>query len=90
MPAIQSLPTPKPSVFDDLGPAGRKIPLDPDALLYPLEAAEMAAVSPRTLEAMRVRGGGPPFVRIGSRAVRYQRRALLAWCAGRERTSTSG
>lgn len=74
----------------DTGPAGRRIPLDPEALLYPVEAAYIIAVSPRTLETLRVRGGGPPFMRVGNRAVRYQRRDLLAWCASRQRVSTSG
>lgn len=71
------------------GPAGRRIPVDPDAMLYPAEAAYLAALSPRTLETLRVRGGGPPFCRIGARAVRYRRSALLDWCAGRQHTSTS-
>ena len=71
------------------GPAGRVIPNDPQALLYPTEMAELVALSPRTLESLRVRGGGPPFVRLGSRAVRYPRGAGLAWAMSRERVNTS-
>jgi hypothetical protein len=81
--------TSQPFSHDDLGPAGRRIPADPEAMLYPAEAAYLAALSHRTLETLRVRGGGPPFCRIGTRAVRYRRGALLAWCADRQRDSTS-
>jgi hypothetical protein len=49
---------------------------DPDAALTENTAAEFLGLSVRTLQAWRVRGGGPPYVKIG-RAVRYQRRALL-------------
>lgn len=74
---------------DEIGPAGRVIPRDPAAILYPVEAAHLAALSARTLEAMRTRGSGPNFVRVSSRAVRYQRGELLAWCAARQRGNTS-
>lgn len=72
------------------GPAGRPIPTDPDAMLLPAEAAHCLGVSPRTLEAWRVRGGGPPFAKIGSRSVRYQRAAILSWASSRQQQSTSG
>jgi predicted DNA-binding transcriptional regulator AlpA len=72
-----------------MGPAGRPIPTDPESMLLPAEAAYCLGVSPRTLEAWRVRGGGPPFSKIGARAVRYQRAAVLAWAANRQRQSTA-
>jgi hypothetical protein len=69
-------------------PAGRPIPQAPEAMLYPLEAAHLAAVPVRTLEALRQRGGGPPVSRPGGgRWVRYQRQALLAWASGKEPAS---
>lgn len=49
---------------------------DLDCALNENQAAEILGVSTRTLQAWRVRGGGPPYVKIG-RAVRYQRRALV-------------
>ena len=49
---------------------------DLDAALNENQAAEFLGVSVRTLQAWRVRGGGPPYCKIG-RAVRYQRRALV-------------
>jgi hypothetical protein len=78
-------------------PAGRIIPLDPDALLFEAEAAYLTAMSPRTLQMLRQKGGGPEFVHIGRGAqsrehrtgVRYSRRTLPEWIADRRRTSTS-
>jgi hypothetical protein len=53
-------------------------PLDPDAGCTEMQAAIFLGVSARTLQAWRVRGGGPPYVKVG-RAVRYQRRALIEY-----------
>jgi hypothetical protein len=77
------------SSAEEVGPSGRAIPADPQAMLYPAEAAALLALSPRTLESLRVRGGGPPFVRIGTRAVRYRRGATLDWAMSRERANTT-
>ena len=60
---------------------------DLDALLTETQAAEFLQVSPRTLQAWRVRGGGPRYQKLG-RAVRYQRRALVEWLEARTRRST--
>jgi excisionase family DNA binding protein len=70
------------------GPVGRPIPLDPDALLYPAEAAHLLAMSERTLEGLRLKGGGPGFYRLG-RAIRYRRSDLNAWVQARNYTSTA-
>jgi hypothetical protein len=70
---------------------------DPDVSLNENQAAEFLGLSVRTLQAWRVRGGGPLYVKFG-RAVRYQRRELTAFqkihtvgstseSAGREGTS---
>jgi hypothetical protein len=74
------------------GPApacGRPLPTDPNALLYPAEAACLMALSARTLEGLRLRGTGPPFVRL-NRAVRYRREDVIAWIDKRRFNSTSG
>jgi len=60
---------------------------DPGAYTTPL-AAEYLGLSPATLETMRVRGGGPVFVKLGRRVV-YRREDLDSWLEERRRTSTS-
>jgi hypothetical protein len=47
-----------------------------DRLLTQLEAAAILGLSPRTLESMRLRTVGPPFVRVSRRCVRYRRTEL--------------
>ena len=71
-------------------PCGRIIPSDPDALLFPGEAAYLLGQSKRTLDEWRISGGGPDFLRLGRvRSVRYRRRDLVEWMATRRRRSTS-
>jgi len=53
------------------------------------ELAELLGVSTRTLEDYRLRGCGPPFVRLSGRAVRYRPRAVARWVREREVASTS-
>ena len=86
--AVAKLPTVNSSGGDDVATAGRRIPLDPDALLFPAEAAYLMALSERTLEGLRVRGGGPVFFRL-QRAVRYKRGDVVAWINKRRLQSTS-
>ena len=62
------------------------VPLRP--LLTERQAAEFLAVSPRTLQAWRVKGGGPSFLKIGA-SVRYAPADLSAWIADQNRTNTS-
>lgn len=70
-------------------PGGRPIPEHPGALLYTVEAAFLLGLSPRTVEALRLRGGGPPYIQVTPKAVRYRRRDLDAWITARSRKSTS-
>ncbi len=72
----------------DPEPAGRAIPRDPDALLFGAEMAYLLGLSVRTLEGLRLRGGGPPYVKL-LRNVRYRRGDGLAWAASKLRHSTS-
>ncbi len=60
-----------------------------DALLKQRQAASLIGVSERTLECWRSRGGGPPFVKISRRAVRYRRKDIDQWVAERVQYSTS-
>lgn len=52
-------------------------------------AGDFLGLSARTMQAMRQRGGGPKYVRISARCIRYRRRDLRAWFEGRLRSSTS-
>ena len=61
----------------------------PDALLNQRQAASLIGVSERTLECWRCRGGGPPFVKISRRAVRYRRQDIDQWVGERVQHSTS-
>ena len=52
------------------------------------EAAAYLNVSPRTLQAWRLRGGGPAYVKLGN-AVRYDRDALDRFITERTRANTA-
>lgn len=52
------------------------------------QAAEYIGLKRRTLEKMRVTGGGPPYRKHG-RYVRYHIDELKAWSEGRTKRSTS-
>ena len=57
-------------------------------LLTPKEAANRLGLSSSWLAKARMRGDGPPYIRIG-RAIRYPEDALIQWMKGRWRLSTS-
>lgn len=58
-------------------------------LLTELEAAESLGVSPRTLANWRSRGGGPVFVRLGGKAIRYHTSDLAEFVEECRRRHTS-
>lgn len=70
-------------------PAGRPIPEHPDALLFTSEVAFLLGLSPRTLEAARLKGGGIPFIQVSAKAVRYRRGDVNDRVEARRRKSTS-
>ena len=53
------------------------------------EAARFLGLSASTLEKMRLTGEGPPFVRLGARALGYDVDELREWLKSRRCTSTS-
>ncbi len=59
-----------------------------ERLLTPREAANLLRVSNSWLAKARMRGDGPPYVKIG-RSIRYPESALLQWMKSRMRLSTS-
>lgn len=57
-------------------------------LMNTKQAAELLCISHRTLEQMRLKGGGPVYMKVG-RLVRYSSEALNAWLLANQRKSTS-
>lgn len=62
---------------------------DPDYLMTEQQTSELTNVAIQTLRNWRVRGSGPKFIRVSSRAIRYRRRDLMAWVESRLAASTS-
>jgi predicted DNA-binding transcriptional regulator AlpA len=60
-----------------------------ESLLTEQEAARQLHLSQKTLEGWRTRGGGPKFVRLGTRAVRYRPADLNEFVERGLRTSTA-
>jgi helix-turn-helix protein len=58
-------------------------------LLSPKETATRLKVSVSWLAKARMRGDGPAFIKMGSRAIRYSEAALVRWRKSRQRLSTS-
>lgn len=68
----------------------RDYPLDYlDGLINEFQAAEFIGYTVRALRNWRVRGGGPKFVKVSARSVRYRRRELIEWAEGNLRSHTS-
>jgi len=59
-----------------------------ERLLTPKEAANFLRLSVSWLAKARMRGDGPPYVKLG-RAIRYREGALVQWLRSRQRLSTS-
>ena len=60
-----------------------------NALIDEKAGADFLHLKPRTMQSMRQRGGGPPYILISIRCVRYTRRRLKVWADERLRTSTA-
>jgi len=60
-----------------------------DSLFTESQTAQYLNFTPRCLQAWRQRGGGPKYVRISSRAIRYRKIDLDDWIEERLRSSTS-
>jgi len=57
-------------------------------LLNENQAAEHLRLKPRALQSWRTRGGGPPYLRIGHRTVRYSLADLEVWLESRRFENT--
>ncbi len=60
-----------------------------DQLITEKAAADFLGYSVRALQNWRVRGGGPKFVRVSGRSIRYRLRELNDWAESRLCSSTS-
>ncbi|MCC7168318.1 MAG: helix-turn-helix domain-containing protein [Rhodospirillales bacterium] len=64
------------------------LPDNPDTLLTEDEVAAITKQSPRTLQALRLKGAGCVYLKLG-RLVRYRAGDVRAWLESQRRTSTS-
>ena len=62
--------------------------MEPQILMNEKQAAKRLGVGDKCLQAWRVKGGGPVFLKVG-RLVRYTQTDLDAWLSTRRRESTS-
>ena len=69
-------------------PERKTDPLFFPTLLTESQVASRLAVSPRTLQMWRLKGGGPPFVKMGS-AVRYRPDDIEHWVSDNLRAHTA-
>ena len=56
--------------------------------LNTVEAAHMLGVSRGYLNQLRVYGGGPSYVKLSRKTVRYAKAELVRWAESRSRTAT--
>jgi predicted DNA-binding transcriptional regulator AlpA len=59
-----------------------------ERLLTPRDAATLLRLSQSWLAKARMRGDGPPYIKLG-RSIRYSEPALLQWMRAHQRLSTS-
>ena len=76
------------SIQPSVGPSSPKPVSAITRLLTPKEAAFYLKVSESWLAKARMRGDGPPYIKVG-RPIRYSEAALLQWMKSRQRLSTS-
>jgi predicted DNA-binding transcriptional regulator AlpA len=57
-------------------------------LMTPNDTANLLKVSLSWLAKARMRGDGPPYIRVG-RSIRYAEAALIQWMKSKQRSSTS-
>jgi len=67
-----------PNALHHAGAATPKLIVPPEVLLTPPEAAKSLKMSVSWLAKARMRGDGPPFVRVG-RSIRYREDDLRQW-----------
>lgn len=61
----------------------------PDRYIDEKQVAEYLGISPKTLQGYRVKGGGPEFMKIGHKSVRYKFSDIQQWAENRKKRNTS-
>ncbi len=74
---------------DLISEQGRANPEYLDSMITETEAARFLGYTVRALQNWRVRGGGPRFVKVSSRSIRYRRRELIDWAESLMVSNTS-
>ena len=59
------------------------------SLVNERDAGAFLGLTDRTMQALRQRGGGPKYILLSSRCIRYRRIDLRIWANARMRASTS-
>ncbi len=89
----EASPIGSPAGSPGIGHIGPPSEIDDPAFWHELipetEAADFLDLTPRSMQAMRQRGGGPPFFRLSARCVKYTRYRCKVWYDARMRSSTS-
>ena len=78
-----------PEAIHTAGDPSQDLPTFWAALITERDAAKFLGLTDRTMQAWRRKGGGPRYVKISSRCVRYRRADLRGWADARVRKSTS-
>jgi predicted DNA-binding transcriptional regulator AlpA len=63
--------------------------IDTNCLMNENEAAKLLCYSVRALQNWRYRGGGPKFIKVSSRSVRYSYGDVMDWIDSRRIANTS-
>lgn len=71
----------------DISDEGNLHTLNPNFLINEKEAAKRLGISARTLQGLRVKGGGPDFSKLGQ-AVRYKVTDLIEWTEKNKKQNT--
>jgi hypothetical protein len=58
--------------------------------MRPVELAAYLGISPKTIAAYRLEGGGPEYISVSRRCVLYSAESVEKWLNSRKRASTSG
>ena len=85
----EASPIGSPGIGHNGPPSGINTPAYWHELIPETAAADFLDLTPRSMQAMRQRGGGPPFYRLSARCVKYTRHRLRRWYDARMRSSTS-